>query len=66
MLIYTQDYSVLLYQGLGFNNMLSLLLAAIYVSVACCGNYVCSLLIDRVGRVKLLSEFLFPNPQILA
>ncbi|CAK7204028.1 hypothetical protein SEUCBS139899_006779 [Sporothrix eucalyptigena] len=48
------NYSVLLYQGLGFNNMLSLMLAALYVTVACAGNYICSLLIDRVGRVKLL------------
>lgn len=48
------DYSVLLYQGLGFDNKISLLLAALYVTVACMGNYVCSLLIDRLGRVKLL------------
>ncbi|KAK4944923.1 hypothetical protein LTR10_015842 [Elasticomyces elasticus] len=48
------NYSVLLYQGLGFSGSLPLILAAAYVSVACCGNYVNSLLIDRVGRVKLL------------
>ncbi|CAK7234124.1 hypothetical protein SCUCBS95973_008828 [Sporothrix curviconia] len=48
------NYSVLLYQGLGFDNMMSLMLSALYVTVACAGNYVCSLLIDRVGRVRLL------------
>jgi hypothetical protein len=37
--------------------MISLLLAALYVSVACAGNYVCAVLIDRVGRVKLFREF---------
>lgn len=55
------DYSVLLYQGLGFSNMISLMLAALYVTVACAGNYICSLLIDRVGRVKLLRKFYSPN-----
>lgn len=35
---------------------MSLLLAAIYVSVACVGNYICSLLIDRLGRVNLLGK----------
>ncbi|CAL5868383.1 uncharacterized protein PFLUO_LOCUS2608 [Penicillium psychrofluorescens] len=47
------NYSVLLYQGLGFSNKISLLLAALYVSVACAGNYVSSVLVDRLGRVKL-------------
>lgn len=50
------NYAVLLYQGLGFDNMLSLMLAAMYVTVACVGNYFCSLLIDRLGRVRLLCE----------
>ncbi|OAA59741.1 General substrate transporter [Niveomyces insectorum RCEF 264] len=48
------NYSVLLYQGLGFSNMLSLMLSALFVTIACLGNFVCSLLIDRVGRVRLL------------
>ncbi|KAJ5988017.1 hypothetical protein N7481_003227 [Penicillium waksmanii] len=47
------NYSVLLYQGLGFDNKISLLLSALYVSVACAGNYISSILVDRVGRVKL-------------
>jgi hypothetical protein len=50
------DYSVLLYQGLGFDNKISLLLAALYVSVACAGNYVSSILVDRLGRVKLFRK----------
>ncbi|KAH8697583.1 general substrate transporter [Talaromyces proteolyticus] len=48
------NYSVLLYEGLGFSSNISLLLAAAYVTVACCGNYISSLLMDHVGRVKLL------------
>jgi hypothetical protein len=51
------NYSVLLYEGLGFSNSISLLLAAAYVTVACCGNYISSLLMDHVGRVKLLGMF---------
>lgn len=50
------DYSVLLYQGLGFKGSIPLLLAAAYVTVACVGNYVNSVLIDRVGRVNLLCK----------
>lgn len=50
------DYSVLLYQGLGFKGSLPLILAAAYVSVAMCGNYINSILIDRVGRVRLLCK----------
>lgn len=47
------DYSVLLYQGLGFSGSTPLILAASYVTVACIGNYVNSVLVDKVGRVKL-------------
>lgn len=53
------NYSVFLYEGLGFSSSNSLLLAAIYVTVACCGNYINSLLVDRLGRVKLLGELFF-------
>lgn len=56
-LIVTTDYSVLLYQGLGFKGSVPLLLAAAYVTVACVGNYINSLVIDRIGRVNLLREF---------
>ncbi|KAJ5263938.1 general substrate transporter [Penicillium angulare] len=44
------NYSVLLYEGLGFTGSIPLLLAAAYVTVAFCGNYISSLLIDRIGR----------------
>lgn len=44
--------------------MLSLMLAALYVTVACAGNYVCSLLIDRVGRVKLLRKSSSHTPSV--
>lgn len=53
------NYSVILYEGLGLSNTVALLLAAVYVTIATCGNYVSSLLIDRVGRVKLLRK-IFP------
>jgi fucose permease len=55
------NYSVLLYEGLGFNNEISLLLAAAYVTVACIGNFINSILIDRVGRVKLLGKLNIPH-----
>ncbi|UNI21324.1 hypothetical protein JDV02_007323 [Purpureocillium takamizusanense] len=48
------NYSVLLYQGLGFKGSIPLILAAAYVTVACVGNYINSLLVDRFGRVRLL------------
>lgn len=44
------NYSVLLYEGLGFTGSIPLLLAAAYVTVAFCGNYISSLLVDRIGR----------------
>jgi hypothetical protein len=50
------DYSVLLYEGLGYKGSIPLLLAASYVTVACVGNFVNALLIDRIGRVKLLRK----------
>lgn len=53
------NYSLILYEGLGLSNTMSLLLAAVYVTIATCGNYVNSLLIDRVGRVKLLRKLIY-------
>ncbi len=50
------DYSILLYQGLGFKGAIPLLLAAAYVTVACIGNFINSLLIDRIGRKALLRK----------
>lgn len=54
MLTGCQDYSVILYTGLGFKGSLSLILAAAYVSAAVIFNYVNSLIIDKYGRVRLL------------
>lgn len=51
------DYSVLLYQGLGFKKSIPLVLAAAYVTVAAIGNYLSSLLMDRIGRVRLLRAY---------
>ncbi|KAI9870980.1 MAG: hypothetical protein M1830_003560, partial [Pleopsidium flavum] len=52
------NYSVILYEGLGYKGSTPLLLSAAYVSCAAVGNYICSLLIDRVGRVRLLGTSL--------
>lgn len=49
---------MLLYEGLGFTGAIPLLLAGAYVTVACCGNFINSLLVDRVGRTRLLRESL--------
>ncbi|KAK7890390.1 hypothetical protein LTR67_008276 [Exophiala xenobiotica] len=48
------NYSVLLYQGLGFTGSIPLVLAAAYVTVACIGNYINSMIIDRIGRKACL------------
>lgn len=50
------DYSVLLYQGLGQTGGVPLILGAAYCTIAAFLNYVCALLIDRVGRVRLMSK----------
>lgn len=54
LLISISDYSVILYAGLGNSGSIPLLLSAAYVTCAAIGNYFCSLMIDRVGRVRLL------------
>lgn len=48
-----QDYSVLIYKGLGFTDNIPLLLSGIYVTIGALGNYVNSILADRVGRKAL-------------
>ncbi|OAG33838.1 hypothetical protein AYO21_12057 [Fonsecaea monophora] len=48
------NYSVILYTGLGLSNKISLLLAAVFVTIACIGNGVNALLIDHFGRKVLL------------
>lgn len=52
------NYSVLLYEGLGFMSSIPLLLAALYVTVAYCGNYLNLLLVDRIGCVTCLGKIL--------
>lgn len=47
------DYSVLIYQGLGQTGSMPLLLSGVYVTIGAMGNYVNSLLVDRVGRKAL-------------
>ncbi|EXJ66855.1 uncharacterized protein A1O5_10050 [Cladophialophora psammophila CBS 110553] len=48
------DYSVILYQGLGQTGGVPLILGAAYCTIAAFLNYVCAVLIDRVGRVRLM------------
>ncbi|KIW95531.1 uncharacterized protein Z519_04116 [Cladophialophora bantiana CBS 173.52] len=48
------DYSVILYQGLGQKGGVPLILGAAYCTIAAFLNYVCAVLIDRVGRVRLM------------
>lgn len=59
------NYSVLLYEGLGFTGSIPLLLAAAYVTVACCGNYISSLLVDRIGRRTSLGTKALKKPHNL-
>lgn len=47
------DYAVLIYTGLGITGSGPLLISGIYVTVGALGNFVNSVLVDRVGR-KLL------------
>jgi len=52
MVVY--NYMVVMYQQLGLSGGLVLILGALYVTVAASCNFVASLLMDRVGRVRLL------------
>ncbi|RFU33599.1 hypothetical protein B7463_g2768, partial [Scytalidium lignicola] len=49
------NYQVILYNGLGLNGATPLLLYAVYNTLAASLNVVNSLIIDRVGRVRLLT-----------
>lgn len=46
---------VLLYNGLGLTGSLPLLLYAVYVSWAAFLNWVGSLIVDRAGRIRMLT-----------
>ncbi|KAH8692581.1 general substrate transporter [Talaromyces proteolyticus] len=50
------DYSVIIYQDLGQTGVIPLILAAVYCSVSVFLNYLCALLIDRIGRVNLFNQ----------
>ena len=52
------DYSVLLYKGLGQSGGMPLILGAIYCTIAAFLNYICAVVIDRWGRVRLFGKFL--------
>ncbi|VUC25612.1 unnamed protein product [Clonostachys rosea] len=47
------NYSVIIYQGLGFSGHVPLLLSGIYTTIGALGNYVNALLADRIGRKPL-------------
>lgn len=51
------DYSVIIYKGLGQTGVIPLILAAVYCSVSVFLNYLCALLIDRIGRVTLFGMY---------
>lgn len=45
-----------LYQGLGITGGMVLILGALYVTVATCANFFASIVMDYVGRVRLLRK----------
>lgn len=51
------DFSVILYGGLGYTGSIPLLLSAVYVTYAAVLNFICALMLDRVGRVRLMCMF---------
>jgi MFS family permease len=52
------NYTVLLYQSLGLNNEISLMLSALYNTLAAIANFVGAYYSDRLGRRKALSKFM--------
>jgi hypothetical protein len=52
----TLDYGPLLYSNLGFNTLQQLLIQCGWITVAPFVGLFNSLIVDRVGRVKLLSK----------
>ncbi|KAK3713671.1 hypothetical protein LTR37_008365 [Vermiconidia calcicola] len=53
--IVVANYQVLLYNGLGLYGSLPLLLYSAYLTWAAAMNYVAALIVDRVGRVRMLA-----------
>lgn len=59
------NYQIILYKGLGITGWKALLLLSIYTSWAAFMNWVNAMLLDRIGRIKLMvigmvSRSLFP------
>lgn len=52
-------YAVQLYQNLGETGSIPLILGATYVTVAAISNFVGALIMDKLGRINLLSEQIF-------
>lgn len=47
------DYSVSIYQGLGYSGSTPLLLSGIYVTLGALGNWINAYLADKIGRKAL-------------
>jgi hypothetical protein len=56
MLIVPLDYGPSLYVSMGFDSKHQLLITAGWISVGVVANYCNALLLDRVGRVRLLGQ----------
>lgn len=50
------DYGPLLYANLGFDTVRQLIIQAGWISVSPFGNLINALVVDRVGRVKMLCK----------
>lgn len=57
----TTDYGPLLYKRLGYDTQMQLLIQSGWISVCPLGNLFNALVVDRIGRTKLLSGSL-PTP----
>lgn len=53
--MYAPDYGPMLYQSLGFGTVQQLLIQAGWISVCPFGNLINALLVDRLGRTRMLS-----------
>jgi hypothetical protein len=56
MLIVPPDYGPSLYASMGFDSKRQLLITAGWISVGVVANYGNAVLLDRVGRVRLLGQ----------
>jgi hypothetical protein len=58
------NYQVLLYNSLGLRGSLPLLLYSLYLTWAAFLNWVGSMIVDRVGRVRMLSAGVVSGPLV--